>query len=410
MRTFRDRRGFTLPLTIIVIVVIGILASTFYGMVKSERIETFHRFQETQATLELESGVNYAFFRMQEEHKPWRTDSLEHASPDSSIRFSMEQSQDGPFAKLTIFNHDSSKSFSAHTGFIPPTFPALTLLAAQANISLTGDARIEGGAAAKVGSLSYSSHYKMRAGKDAFFDTMYVSDTLHLFDTLRFYPELSRKQFQKEFETEKCVLDGTDNVPSNDTLKCKTVIMQGDSHCEDCHIKAERIFIRERAHLRNAFVTASNISLKGKSLLSGTFFAQDTLEVALDRKQESSLRLILQGRKTAETTYAGLMDFQKLQASNALVIFIGDNWDETLKSIPVNVSDSVDIRGALIANGFVNFSGKLTGMMISYHFGFYEDATLWRGFLRGGKIISDTTIHPFLPDIVYLGGEASYEK
>ena len=49
MRTFRDRRGFTLPLTIIVIVVIGILASTFYGMVKSERIETFHRFQETQA-------------------------------------------------------------------------------------------------------------------------------------------------------------------------------------------------------------------------------------------------------------------------------------------------------------------------------------------------------------------------
>ena len=382
MRTFRDRRGFTLPLTIIVIVVIGILASTFYGMVKSERIETFHRFQETQATLELESGVNYAFFRMQEEHKPWRTDSLEHASPDSSIRFSMEQSQDGPFARLTVFNHDSSKSFSAHTGFIPPTFPALTLLAAQANISLTGDARIEGGA----------------------------SDTLHLFDTLRFYPELSRKQFQKDFDTEKCVLDGTDNVPSNDTLKCKTVIMQGDSHCEDCHIKAERIFIRERAHLRNAFVTASNISLKGKSLLSGTFFAQDTLEVALDRKQESSLRLILQGRKTAETTYAGLMDFQKLQASNALVIFIGDNWDETLKSIPVNVSDSVDIRGALIANGFVNFSGKLTGMMISYHFGFYEDATLWRGFLRGGKIISDTTIHPFLPDIVYLGGEASYEK
>lgn len=104
------------------------------------------------------------------------------------------------------------------------------------------------------------------------------------------------------------------------------------------------------------------------------------------------------------------MDLQKLQASNALVIFIGDNWDETLKSIPVNVSDSVDIRGAVIANGFVNFSGKLTGMMIGYHFGFYEDSTLWRGFLKDGKIIGDTTIHPFLPDIVYLGGEASYEK
>ena len=58
----------------------------------------------------------------------------------------------------------------------------------------------------------------------------------------------------------------------------------------------------------------------------------------------------------------------------------------------------------------VDFSGKLTGQMIAYHLGFYEGETLWRGFFRNGKIKSDTTVHTFLPDIIYLGGEASYEN
>lgn len=410
MRAFNDKRGFTLPLTIVILVVVGILAASFYGMVKSERIETFHRYQKAQSVLELESGVNYAFYRMQEQHKPWRTDSLRHASPDSSIRFSMKQIQDGPFARLSVFNSDSSREFSARTGFIPRTFPALTLLASLANVSLAGDARIEGGTATKVGSVSYSSHYKVRAGKEAFHDTVYVGDTLSVYDTLLFFPELSRKQFADTFHTEKCIYDGVDNVPANATLLCKTVIMQGDSRCDKCNIKADRLFVRERAQLKDANVIARAISLKDTAAVSGTFFAQDSLEVSLSRKQDASLNLILQGRKTGEVEYTGFMEIQKLKASRALVIFMGDNWDETAKGVPVNVAEDVEIRGALISRGMTDFRGKLTGMLITYNFGFYEEHTLWRGFLRDGRIIGDTTIHTFLPDIVYLGGEASYEK
>lgn len=147
-------------------------------MVKNERIESSRRFTDAQATLELESGVNYAFFRMQAEHKPWRTDSLQHTSKDGNIRFSLSQIQDGAFASLNVFNHDSSRHFTAHTGFFPTKRPALTLLASQANISLVGNARIEGGTALMSGTVSYSSHYKMRAEKDAFYDTVYVGDTL----------------------------------------------------------------------------------------------------------------------------------------------------------------------------------------------------------------------------------------
>ena len=77
-------------------------------MVKNERMESFRRFSDAQATLELESGVNYAFYRMQNEHKPWRTDSLLHTSNDSSVHFALSQMQDGAFASLKVFNHDSS--------------------------------------------------------------------------------------------------------------------------------------------------------------------------------------------------------------------------------------------------------------------------------------------------------------
>ena len=194
------------------------------------------------------------------------------------------------------------------------------------------------------------------------------------------------------------------------TLLCKTVIMQGDSRCDKCNIKADRLFVRERAQLKDANVIARAISLKDTAAVSGTFFAQDSLEVSLTRKQDASLNLILQGRKTGEVEYTGFMEIQKLKASRALVIFMGDNWDETAKGVPVNVAKDVEIRGALISRGMTDFRGKLTGMLITYNLGFYEEHTLWRGFLRDGRIIGDTTIHTFLPDIVYLGGEASYEK
>lgn len=408
MEVVRDKRGFTLPLTIAILVIIGFLVSSFYTMVKNERIESARRFSDAQATLELESGVNYAFSRMQSEHKPWRTDSLQHTSKDGNIRFSLSQTQDGAFASLNIFNHDSSRSFTAHTGFNPQNRPALTLLASQANISLVGNARIDGGAALMNGTISYSSHYKMRAEKDAFFDTVFVGDSLKYFDTLSFFPELSRAQFTEKFQKERCVFDGTEAVPTE--LSCRVVTMQGDSRCDRCKIIADKIFLRERASFTKANIIARTISLKDSIKLSGTFFAQDSLEASIKRNQENSINLIVQGRKTGDVEYTGSLTVNKLKADKVLILFMGDNWDETMKGIPITISESVNIKGSVISRGMVDFRGKLTGQMIAYHLGFYEGETLWRGFFRNGQIKSDTTVHTFLPDIIYLGGEASYEN
>ena len=408
MSKMANKRGFTLPLTIAILVIIGFLASSFYIMVKNERIESSRRFTKAQATLELESGVNYALYRMQREHKPWRTDSLQHVSKDGSIRFSLSQKQDGAFASLNVFNHDSSRHFTAHTGFIPTKRPALTLLASQANISLVGNARIDGGTALMSGTVSYSSHYKMRAEKNAFYDTVYVGDSLPYFDTLKFFPEISRKQFTEKFQKERCVFDGTDAVP--EALNCRVVTMQGDSRCNRCKITADKVFLRERAHTLKANIIARTITLKDSILLSGTFFAQDSLEVSLKRKQASPINLIVQGRKTGDVEYTGTLTVDKLNADKVLILFMGDNWDETTKGISVTVSEEVEICGSIISRGMVDFRGNLTGQMIAYHLGFYEGETLWRGFFRNGKIKGDTTVHTFLPDIIYLGGEASYEN
>ena len=403
-----NKRGFTLPLTIGLLVIVGFLVSSFYTMVKNERTESFRRFTDAQATLELESGVNYAFFRMQAAHKPWRTDSLQHTSQDGNIRFSLSQVQDGAFASLSVFNHDSSRHFTAHTGFIPKGRPALTLLAPQANTSLVGNARIEGGIALVSGTVSYSSHYKMRAEKDAFYDTVHVGESLPYFDTLRFYPEFSRKQFSDNFQKERCFFDGTDAVPAE--LSCSVVTMQGDSRCDRCKVMADKIFLRERATTTKANIVARTISIKDSASLSGTFFAQDSLEVSVKRKQENVINLVVQGRKTGDVDYIGTINISDLKADKALILFMGDNWDETTKGIPVTVADGVEITGSVISRGMVDFRGKLTGQMIAYHLGFYEGETLGRGFFRNGQIKGDTTVRTFLPDIVYLGGEASYEN
>ena len=406
MSDFRARNGYTLALTLVILVVIGFLVSTFYGMVKSERIESCHRFRIAQAELEFESGINYAFYRMQSEHKPWRTDSLQHASANGNIRFSLSQSQDGAFARTRVYNRDSSRIFDVHSGFIAPPRPALTLLASHADLALVGNARIEGGTAIKNGTLTYSSHYKMPAGKKALFDTLYTGDTLDCFDTLKFYPELSRKQFTEKFERENCIFDGNESISGK--INCKTVIFQGESQCHSCRIDADRVFVRGNSTFKNANVVSRSIFLKESPKLSGTFFAQDTLEISLDSPQKSTVNFIVQGRKSGEAQYTGRLNINKLQASDILAVFMGDNWDETMLGTPVNIADSVKIRGTVVSRGTVNFSGELNGQMIAYHLGFYENDEFWRGFFKDGKITGDTSVHTLLPDIIYLGGEASY--
>lgn len=408
MPGLRARSGFTLPLTIVIITVIGFLVSAFYTMVKSERMESARRFKDSQSLLEFESGINYAFYRMQNEHKPWRTDSLMHASASGNILFSLSQVQDGAFARTRVYNRDSSRIFNVHSGFNAPPRPALTLLASQADLALAGNARIKGGVATRNGTLTYSNHYKMPAGKQAFFDTLFTGDTLACFDTLKFYPELSRKQFAERFETENCTFDGSESLSGS--ISCKTVVFQGESRCRSCRISSDRIFVRGNAVFENANVISRAIFLKESPQLSGTFFAQDTLEASLDKPQNHPLRFIVQGRKTGETQYSGKLNIRKLTANDMLVAFMGDNWDATFLGAPLDIADSVKIRGTVVSRGTVSFSGELEGQMIAYHLGFYEKDEFWRGFLKDGKITGDTTVHTLIPDIIYLGGEASYAE
>ena len=84
---FGSKQGYTLPLTITILLVIGYLSFSFYEMVKRERMESFRRYKDVQSTLELESATNYAFYRMSTAKEPWRTDSLLHTSKDGKIKF-----------------------------------------------------------------------------------------------------------------------------------------------------------------------------------------------------------------------------------------------------------------------------------------------------------------------------------
>lgn len=402
-----SKRGYTLPLTITILFVIGILSVSFYDMVKRERQESFRRYKDAQSTLELESAANYAFYRMSTAKEPWRTDSLLHTSKDGKIKFHIRHVQDGPFARLSALDQDSTKVFTATTGFVPQNRPALVLSASQSSIALVGNARIEGGTALKQGRVSYSTNYKNRAGKDAFYDTVYVGDTLPYFKELRYYPELSRKSFDNKFDRQSCVFDGTDKIHGE--LRCSMVVMQGDTKCDRCRIIADRLFIRGRSSLNKANVIARTISLKDSVFASGTFFAQDSMEVDLKLPQNNPEWFIVQGQKSSDVDYIGYMSIQRLKASKAAILFYGDNWDESLKASPVEISENADITGTVVVNGVVDFKGKLKGSMTVHNFAFYEGETLWRGFLKGGQIKGDTSVHVMLPDVVYFGGDPSYE-
>lgn len=404
---FGSKQGYTLPLTIVILLVIGYLSFSFYEMVKRERMESFRRYKDVQSTLELESAANYAFYRMSIAKEPWRTDSLLHTSKDGNIKFFIRHVQDGPFARLTALNQDSTKVFSATTGFVPQNRPALVLSASQSSIALVGNARIEGGTALKQGRVSYSTHYKNRAGKDAFYDTVFVSDTLPYFKDSRYYPELSRNSFEKKFDKQSCVFDGTDKISGE--LKCSMVIMQGDARCDHCRIIADRLFIRGRSSLNKANVIARTISLKDSVFANGTFFAQDSMEVDLKLPQNNPVWFVVQGKKSSDVDYIGYMSIQRLKASQAAILFYGDNWDESLKASPVEISENADITGSIVINGVVDFKGKLKGNMTVHNFAFYEGETLWRGFLKGGQIKGDTSVHVMLPDVIQFGGVPSYE-
>lgn len=403
------KNGFTITVTMVLLSILGIMAMTIYGMVKAERLESFRRYQKYQDELSIETAMDYCFYRMENEKNPWRTDSLNYSTHLGNIKFSMSHKQDGLFSKITIFSSDSMKNGKKnefHPGITLPPLPAITLLAPNADIALAGDAQIKGGIALKNGRVSYSTHYKMLATKNSFVDTIRYGADYPYFDSIAFFPELTRNIFTQNFANERCTYDATDNLPPE--LSCKTVVLRGDSKCNSCKIIADRLFITERSNLQKANIISRTISIKQQALVSGTFLAQDTLEVNLSKPQADALWFALQGRKTSDIEYSGYMDIQRLNASNVTVIYLADNWDETLRSTPVKIGQNVDLKGAIISRGSIDMQGKLQGYLVVWSFAFYDDNTLWNDFLRNAKITNDTTLHISTPDIVQIGKEAVY--
>ena len=73
-------------------------------------MESFRWFQKDQNELSMETALDYAFYRMESEKDPWRTDSLSYTTNMGNIRFNMGHTQDGLFSKITVFNLDTTKN------------------------------------------------------------------------------------------------------------------------------------------------------------------------------------------------------------------------------------------------------------------------------------------------------------
>lgn len=93
----------------------------------------------------------------------------------------------------------------------------------------------------------------------------------------------------------------------------------------------------------------------------------------------------------------------------ALVLYLGDHWDSSLPGQSVSIKEAVKLRGLVIVNGNIEIQGEVRGGVVASYLGFEESGTFWRGFLKNGKIISDTSITILVPDAFRMRGELTYE-
>lgn len=408
--------GFTLPLALVILAVMGNIALVIFSMVKSERVESFRRYTKIQAELNTESGIDFALNRMETTSSPWRTDSLHYISPDSSVTFTLSHFQDGIYSKLSVVPGDSSQKTAtsqaspwiARTGFRQPPLPAIVALSRHATFAIAQGTRIKGGIAIAEGTVTYSMHYMMMADRETYYDTMFTDTNFTLFDSLHYFPELSRKQFDSLYKKDLCEFDAKDEIPQ--MLSCRNVVVQGDARCEKCSIRAEKIRIRGNSVFKEADIRANKISATEYAELSGTFFARDSVFVELERSQDAPLTIALQGRKSGPAEYTGRLDLEKLTAGNILLLFVGDNWDETFPGIPVRTSEKCNLNGLVVSMGTTDFQGRLKGTLVTYNFAFDEGGTHWRNFIRHAQIESDSSASYLLPDMLHIGGFATYEK
>lgn len=408
--------GFTLPLALVILAVMGNIALVIFSMVKSERVESFRRYTKIQAELNIESGIDFTLNKMETESTPWRTDSLHYISPDSSVTFTLSHLQDGIYSKLSVVPGDSSQKTAtgiaapwiARTGFRQPPLPAIIVLSRRYTFAIAQGTRIKGGIAIAEGSISYSLHYMMMADRETYYDTLLTDTNFKSFDSLRYFPEQSRKQFDSLYKKDLCEFDARDEIPQ--TLSCRNVIVQGDAHCEKCSIRAEKITIRGNAVFNGANIRVNKIMATEYAELSGTFFARDSVFIELERSQDAPLTIALQGRKSGPFEYSGSLNLEKLSAGDVHLLFVGDNWDESLRGIPVRISEKCNLKGIVVSMGTTDIQGRLKGTLVTYNFGFIEGGTHWKNFVRNAKIENDSSASYFLPDMLHLGGFVTYEK
>lgn len=399
------RQGITLYLSLAILSIMGLLALTLYGMVQAERTESGQRFKNNQDELLFTSATNYAFYRMKSEPKPWRTAELQYHTQEPTLTYNLNHLQNGAFAQLSIFNQDSTRHITKHTGYLIPKLPALTLLDPSTSVSLAGNAVISGGVALKNGTVSYSTSYPLGASKKARFDHILQSSSFTYFDSIAFYPLETRESFGQDFAQERCVFEGLAKIPAE--VNCKTVVLRDDASCLHCKITADRLFVSHRVNLQRANVQARSIFLEDSAKVSGVYFALDTLLVSLDYEQKEVLWLVLQGKKTGPSTYIGTLKLNKLVASQILVAFLGDNWNSTFKNAPVSVAPSVNITGAILAHGSLDFRGQINGNVVAWSLVYEQDSTAWQGFLKDGKIIFSDDYKVVIPDVIKIGSEAA---
>ena len=320
----------------------------------------------------------------------------------------MAVEQEGAFGILKAKTPEPEDSMIFRIGYLLKNNQAFTLLDPNASIALAGNAIIEGNVAMHHPRVEKSTHYKMLASSLATFRGDTIGESNLLWDSIAFYPEKTRSFLDTKISNKKntCLFDAKDKL--NGDYYCKNIIIQGDAHCISCRLFAKKIIVRGRSVLENVLLTANTIQLEDEAMISGEVLARDTIFIDLEQKQQGKTVYTLLGQKKGPVEYVGHINMVRYDGE-ALVLYLGDHWDASLAGQNVTIKEAVKLRGLVIVNGNIEIQGEVRGRVVASYLGFEESGTFWRGFLKNGKVILDTSITILVPDAFRMGGELTYE-
>lgn len=410
----KNRRGAVLLLALAVLLVLGVLGGSFYGMVASERAEAARRHAKSQAELSAYSALEFALHQMRNARKPWRSDLITHIAAQQSLQFELTSRQQGAYALLAVKGiaawgtSFTAKEFQTRAGYLVHGLPSVTLLDPNASVSLAGKAIVEGDVALQRGRVERSTHYKMPAGPSARFTGSVHDESWAIWDSIAFYPDQTSSWLENNINSggKNCIWDARDTLRGEH--HCLTALLRGDSHCDSCQLFADSIRITGNASLHQALLGARFLRVEGKGQVDGQFLAMDTLEVDLQTQQSGNALFLVNGRKTGPSDYAGSLVIQRYHGK-ALVLFQGENWDASLPGIPVLIGERATLQGLILAHGNLDMKGTVLGAIVAWNLAFEESGTLWQGYLKDAAVREDTAAAYLVPDSWFLGGEATYE-